>query len=40
MQFKVQGDVDEATVKRLVGKSPVFDALANPVKLTIEVQQV
>jgi uncharacterized OsmC-like protein len=40
VKFKVKGDVDEATVKELVRKSPVYDTLANPVKIKIEVEKV
>jgi len=40
VKFKVKGDVDEATVQELVRKSPVYDTLANPVKIKIEVEKV
>jgi uncharacterized OsmC-like protein len=40
VKFKVSGDVDEATVKELVRKSPVFDTLANPVSIRIELEKV
>ena len=40
VKFKVKGDLDEATVLELLSKSPVYDTLANPVKVKIEVQKV
>ena len=40
VKFKVKGDLDEATVRELLSKSPVYDALANPVKIKIEVEKV
>jgi len=40
VKFKVKGDVDEQTVQELVRKSPVYDTLANPVKIKIEVERV
>jgi len=40
VKFRVKGDVDEATVQELVRKSPVYDTLANPVKIKIEVEKV
>lgn len=40
VKFKVKGSVDEATVRELVRKSPVYDTLANPVKIKIEVEKV
>ena len=40
VKFKVKGDVDEATVNELVRKSPVFDTLANPVRIKIAVEKV
>jgi uncharacterized OsmC-like protein len=40
VKFKVKGDADEATIQELVRKSPVFDTLANPVKIIIEVEKV
>lgn len=40
VKFKVKGDVDEATVQELLRKSPVYDTLANPVKIKIEVEKV
>ena len=33
-------DADEATIQELVRKSPVYDTLANPVKIKIEVEKV
>jgi len=40
VKFKVKGDLDEATVHELVRQSPVYDTLANPVKIKIEVEMV
>jgi len=40
VKFRVKGDVDEATVRELVQKSPVFDTLRNPVDIRIEVEKV
>jgi uncharacterized OsmC-like protein len=40
VKFRVKGDVDEATVQELVRKSPVFDTLANPVKIVVDVEKV
>ena len=40
VKFKVKGDADEATIQELVRKSPVYDTLANPVKIKIEVEKV
>ena len=40
VKFKVKGDADEATIHELVRKSSVYDALANPVKIKIEVEKV
>jgi uncharacterized OsmC-like protein len=40
VKFKVKGDADEATIQELVRKSPVFDTLANPVKIKIEVEKI
>lgn len=40
VKFKVKGDADEATIQELVRKSPVYDTLANPVKIRIEVEKV
>ena len=40
VKFKVKGDADEETIKELVRKSPVYDTLANPVKIKIEVEKV
>jgi uncharacterized OsmC-like protein len=40
VKFKVKGDADEATIHELVRKSPVYDTLANPVKIKIEVEKV
>jgi hypothetical protein len=31
---------DEATIQELLRKSPVYDTLANPVKIKIEVEKV
>ncbi|MCI0746052.1 MAG: OsmC family protein [Verrucomicrobia subdivision 3 bacterium] len=38
VKFKVKGDVDEATVQELIRKSPVFDTLASPVMIKVEVE--
>ena len=40
VKFRVKGDVDEQTIQELVRKSPVYDTLANPVKIKIEVEKV
>ncbi len=40
VKFKVKGDVDEQTIHELVRKSPVYDTIANPVKIKIEVEKV
>lgn len=40
VKFKVKGEADEATIQELVRKSPVFDTLANPVRIKIEVEKV
>jgi len=40
VKFRVKGDVDPATVEELVRKSPVYDTLANPVRIKIEVEKV
>lgn len=40
VKFKVKGDLDAATVRELLSKSPVYDTLANPVKIKIEVEKV
>lgn len=40
VKFKVKGDLDEATVRDLLNKSPVYDTLANPVKINIQVEKV
>jgi uncharacterized OsmC-like protein len=40
VKFRVKGDVDEETVQELVRKSPVYDTLANPVTIKIEVEKV
>jgi uncharacterized OsmC-like protein len=40
VKFKVKGDADEATIRELVQKSPVFDTLANPVKIKIEIEKI
>ena len=40
VKFRVRGDIDEATVRELVQKSPVFDTLRNPVDIRIEVEKV
>lgn len=40
VKFRVRGDADEATIRDLVRKSPVYDTLANPVKIKIDVEKV
>jgi uncharacterized OsmC-like protein len=40
VKFKVKGDADEQTIQDLVRKSPVYDTLANPVKIKIEVEKI
>lgn len=40
VKFRVRGDVDEQTVQELVRKSPVYDTLANPVRIRIDVEKV
>jgi uncharacterized OsmC-like protein len=40
VKFRVKGDADEATIQELLRKSPVYDTLANPVRIKIEVQKV
>jgi uncharacterized OsmC-like protein len=40
VKFKVKGDIDEATIRELVRKSPVFDTLANPVRIVVDVEKV
>lgn len=40
VKFRVKGDIDEATVRELVRKSPVYDTLANPVRIVIDVEKV
>jgi uncharacterized OsmC-like protein len=40
VKFRVKGDPDEATIRELVQKSPVFDTLRNPVMIKIEVEKV
>jgi uncharacterized OsmC-like protein len=40
VKFRVKGDADEATIQELLRKSPVYDTLANPVKIKIEVEKV
>jgi len=40
VKFKVKGDADASTIRELVRKSPVYDTLANPVKIKIEVEKV
>lgn len=40
VKFKVKGDADEATIQELVRKSPVYDTLANPVMIKIDVEKV
>jgi hypothetical protein len=33
VKFRVRGEADEATIRELPGKSPVYDTLANPAKM-------
>jgi uncharacterized OsmC-like protein len=40
VKFRVKGDADEATMQEMLRKSPVYDTLANPVKIKIEVEKV
>lgn len=40
VKFRVSGEIDEETVKELVRKSPVYDTLAQPVRIQIEVEKV
>jgi uncharacterized OsmC-like protein len=40
VKFKVRGNLDEATVRELLSKSPIYDTLANPVKVKIEIETV
>lgn len=40
VKFKVKGDVDEATIRELVSKSPVYDTLRNPVMIKVEVEKL
>jgi uncharacterized OsmC-like protein len=40
VKFKVKGDADAATIHELLRKSPVYDTLANPVRIKIQVEKV
>ncbi|MEO8351400.1 MAG: OsmC family protein [Chthoniobacteraceae bacterium] len=40
VKFKVKRDADEQTIQEWLRKSPVFDTLANPVKIKVEVEKV
>lgn len=40
VKLRVKGDPDEATIQELLRRSPVFDTLANPVRIKIEVEKV
>ena len=40
VKFRVKGDADEATIREMLRKSPVYDTLANPVKIKVEVEKV
>jgi len=40
VKFKVKGDPDEQTIQELVRMSPIYDTLANPVKIKIEVEKI
>jgi uncharacterized OsmC-like protein len=39
VKFKVKGDIDEATLRELVQKSPVFDIVTNPVPVKIVIEK-
>ncbi len=40
VKFRVKGDADEETIRELVRKSPVYDTLAQPVRIKIDVEKV
>jgi uncharacterized OsmC-like protein len=40
VKFKVKGDADVATIQELLRKSPVYNTLAEPVKIKVEVEKV
>jgi uncharacterized OsmC-like protein len=40
VKFKVKGDLDEQIIQELLRKSPVYDTLANPVRIKIEVEKI
>jgi uncharacterized OsmC-like protein len=40
VKFRVKGDLDEATVRELLSKSPIYDTLAHPVRIKIDVETV
>ena len=40
VKFKVKSDADEDTIREMLSKSPVYDTLANPVKIKIEIEKV
>lgn len=40
VKFRVKGDADVATIHELLRKSPVYDTLANPVRIKVEVEKV
>jgi uncharacterized OsmC-like protein len=40
VKFKINGDVDEATVQELVRESPVYATLTNPVRIKVEVEKI
>jgi uncharacterized OsmC-like protein len=40
VKFKVKGNADGATLRELLNKSPIYDSLANPVKIKIDVEMV
>jgi uncharacterized OsmC-like protein len=40
VKFRVKGDADEATIRELLHRSPIYDTLANPVKIKIEIEKV
>jgi len=40
VKLQVKGDVDEATARELLRKSPIYDTLANPVRIQVEVEKI
>lgn len=39
VKFKVKGDPDEETIRELVEKSPVYNSVANPVRIKVEIEK-